>query len=181
MKYLVFDTETTDLLANGLMPMEKQPHIIEFYGALISEDGTILQELDTLINPGIKISELVTKITTITNDMVRDAPRFGNIVQKIIAMMQQADVIVAHNLAFDWAVVAIELKRLGFDIANAAKPNARKLCTVEATEYMKGFRLSLTALHTELFGEGFADAHRAKSDATALIKCLVEMIKRGII
>ena len=55
----------------------------------------------------------------------------------------------------------------------------RLCCTVENTEWLHGHRLSLSALHEELFGEPFSGAHRARTDVAALTRCYLELVKRG--
>jgi DNA polymerase-3 subunit alpha len=39
--------------------------------------------------------------------------------------------------------------------------------------------MKLADLHEFLFGEGFEDAHRAKSDVMATVRCFIELCKRG--
>jgi len=50
---------------------------------------------------------------------------------------------------------------------------------VQETEWIKGHRLSLSALHEELFGEPFSGAHRARVDVDALTRCFNELRQRG--
>jgi hypothetical protein len=57
----------------------------------------------------------------------------------------------------------------------------RPICTVESTVHIKGARLSMTKLHKYLFDADFPDAHRAKPDTQALIRCAVELYRRGLI
>ncbi len=57
----------------------------------------------------------------------------------------------------------------------------RLICTVESTEHIKGFRLTLTKLHEHLFGEAFPSAHRAENDVRPLTRCFIELYNRGII
>jgi hypothetical protein len=71
-------------------------------------------------------------------------------------------------------MVEIEMQRHGCDIIWP-----EKICTVEMTEHMDGFRLSLTALHEKLFGEAFKGSHRASADVHAMKRCYSELIKRG--
>jgi hypothetical protein len=57
----------------------------------------------------------------------------------------------------------------------------RRICTVEQTQHIKGFRLNLSGLHEFLFGEKFSGAHRAKVDVAALVRCSSEMFKREML
>ena len=55
----------------------------------------------------------------------------------------------------------------------------RHICTVEASYHYNNKRMKLQDLHEFLFGEGFTDAHRAKSDVMATVRCFIELVKRG--
>lgn len=177
LKSLIFDTETTGLIFNRTIKDDKLPHIIEFYGCLVDLDtGIMLDEYETLINPGIAISPEITGITGIDDAMVKEAPKFASVANWIQALVESADEMIAHNLAYDEEVMRVEYDRLKRPIKFPMM-----LCTVEQTVHLKGYRLSLTALHELLFGEGFPSAHEAKADVLALVKCCVELKKRGVI
>jgi DNA polymerase III subunit epsilon len=172
---LLCDTETSDLIANRSKKLERQPHMIEFYGCLHNlASNEPLGEFETLIKPPIKISATTTKITKITPEMLEDAPPFADVADRIADMISAAPLVIAHNASFDQEMIDIEFERLGRKITWP-----KLLCTVEATVHLKGFRLSLTALHEMLFGKTFPEAHRAKQDVEALTRCCVELHKRG--
>lgn len=193
MKYFIFDTETTGLLGNRALPLEKQPQVIEFYGMVIdeSDDGNnweLVDELDTFfanttgkrldVPFTAKSPKSIATITGITDEMLKDEgakrPTRDDI-QRIQDMLDKSDAIVAHNLSFDIGMMDVEAKRLGkmFDYPK------RRICTVLETMQLRGHRLNLSALHELLFGEKFAGAHRAKVDVGALGRCVRELIKRG--
>tara|TARA_Y100000310_G_C20463774_1_gene706618 strand:+ start:355 stop:888 length:534 start_codon:yes stop_codon:yes gene_type:complete len=174
-KTLIFDTETTALVPNSLIDEKHQPHVTEFYGHVINEKGKQLHELTFLCNPGVKIPDKVVRITGITDELLKDEPSFAAFDDMVVALIDQADEVVAHNLSYDMFVIDTELKRLG----KAARWPLKRLCTVEETEWFKGFRLNLGTLHEHLFGEPFKGAHRAKGDVDALTKCFLELRERG--
>lgn len=174
---LILDTETSGLVANRSKKIEKQPHIIEFYACLCDlADGSISDEYDVLIKPPVKITEEITRITKIDNDMVSGVEPFAYHADRIATMIEQAPLVIAHNASFDMEIIDIEFERLGRKLQWP-----KLLCTVEATLYAKGYRLSLAALHDILFGKGFPEAHRAKHDVMALLRCCVELHKREAI
>lgn len=180
MKHLIFDTETTQLISNSLQPIHKQPRIIEFFG-IVLDDVNNWNEVGTLgsfIDPGIPITEEITKITNIVQSDLRGAPSFKDFQPRLNMMMEASDVVVAHNLTYDRDVVDFEYKRLG---SFWAPWPGIGYCTVESTEHLKGYRLNLNALHTELFGEGFTGAHRAETDVRALAKCYIELHRRDVL
>ena len=177
MRHLIFDTETTDLVENTLIPVHKQPRIIELFGVMLDDQKgwEPMEEFEQLINPGIAIAPKVTEITGIDDSMVVNAPSFRDVYPQVIEFFAGADVVVAHNLSYDLQVVNFEFRR----IEQSMKWPRKRVCTVEGTEHMKGYRLNLNALHTELFGVGFEKAHRARNDVMATARCYVELVKRG--
>lgn len=177
---IVFDTETTGLFSPWAAPIAKQPHVTELF-ALKLDDNT-LEEVGSwgsLFKPPVKISEEVIGITGITNEMVSGAPTFRDRIDDLWNFFQGESLIIAHNASYDRDVLYVEFRRA--DRTWHFPAPAQLLCTVEATEPMKGFRLSLTALHEELFSEKFPEAHRAENDVRALARCVVELKKRQII
>lgn len=173
---LVFDTETTGLWANTLRTLDKQPKVIEFFGLKLDEEtGETLSEYEALINVNEKLDPKITKITSITDDMLKDAKTFEQLAKDIKEVIEGAEVVVAHNLMFDIQMMNFEFARLGQEI----KWPEKKICTVERTEHIHGFRLNLSSLHEYLFGEKFDGAHRAAVDVRALAKCYLELRKRG--
>lgn len=189
MKALLFDTETTGLVENRSLRLDKQPEIIEFYGCLADiKTGKVIEEYETLVRPKIQIREetvrgpkgrrqrSITEITGIDNEMVVDAPRFADVADRIFGMVEKAPMVIAHNLSFDFDMLEIEADRLGRQLNWPPK-----LCTVEQTIHLKGFRMSLGDLYEYLFEEKFSGAHRARADVEALFRCCREMVKRKMI
>ncbi len=176
---LVWDTETTGLIDNRTVPLERQPSIIEFYGCVADlATGKVTKELDLLIcPPKFPLPAIITKVTGLTDAALADKPAFGDVSESIFNMIEEAaPVVIAHNLSFDKGMVDIEAERLGLTITWP-----RLICTIEQTTHLKGFRLNLSALHEFLFNEPFKGAHRAKADVAALTRCACELYKRGLI
>ena len=172
---LVLDTETSGLLDNRSMPLDKLPEIIEFTGIVVDlETGEITKEIDTLIKPSRPISEEITKITGLTDDDLVGQGSFSAKKDGIRGLIESSPLVIAHNLSFDKEIIDIEYARLGETVRWP-----KLLCTVEATVYLKGYRMNLTGLHEHLFGTGFPSAHRARKDVEALIRCCCELFKRG--
>ncbi|MCX7124098.1 MAG: 3'-5' exonuclease [Gammaproteobacteria bacterium] len=184
-KFLLLDCETTGLVRNRTLKLERQPEIIEFYACLANlKTGKVTKEFNSFLKPAKELSDTpapgdrktITEITGITNAMLKDAPTFKEKSAEIIKLIESAPCVIAHNASFDREMCDIEAERIGRKIKWP-----RVLCTVEQTISMKGYRLSLSALHQELFGEPFTGAHRAKIDVEALARCCKELLKRGIL
>lgn len=176
MKRLFFDTETTGLVKNSATPLDQQPQIIEFYGMIQSEVGKTIECYHSLFRVGRMLPPKITEITSITDEMLEGQPTFKQEAENLARFIEQADLVVAHNLSFDTAMVNFEMKRAwpgnGFTWPDG-------MCTVEASEHLKGHRLSLALLHEHLFGEKFTGAHRADVDVKALARCYWKLVEMG--
>src|SRR5699024_4000636 len=73
-EYVIFDVETTGLSA-------VYDSIIEL-AATKMKDGEVVDSFDEFINPGQELSEFTINLTSITNDMVKNAPDEKTIIQK---------------------------------------------------------------------------------------------------
>ena len=195
---IIFDTETTGLIESYAIPLKRQPRIIELF-ALKLNDSLLrdlarepqvahsperlagwLEELEQGTWHSLfkaRINEEIQGITGITPEMVADAPSFAERWESLADFFCGESYLGGHNLPYDRDILAIELRRLA---AEFRFPWPRHhVCTVEHTEDRQGFRLGLAQLHEELFGEGFAEAHRAENDVRATARVLVELIRRG--
>jgi DNA polymerase-3 subunit alpha len=189
--FVIFDTETTDLLSSKVVPAERQPRVIEFAGiqAQVQPDGshTIVKELQFMCYPGFKINEEVTtKITGITHDMLKGQPLFSHYAQDVYQFFRgpedefgKASIagVVGHNVTFDISMLNYEFARI--NLPNWLDKGVRQICTVENTEHVKGYRLNLASLYEYLFKESFAGAHRAMIDTKATLRIFCELMKRG--
>lgn len=174
MKLLVWDTETTGLTLHPSADLTVQPRIIEFACALVDgEVGGIIEDYSTLINPGVPITEEITRITGITDAMVKDAPTFAAAMQFIAPFFTRAreGASLAHNLEFDEAMLRNEMRRAaitGFDW-----PQAR-LCTVQLYTEEWGRNPKLTELYERKMGRPLAQTHRALDDVRALAEIVIK-------
>jgi DNA polymerase III subunit alpha, Gram-positive type len=91
--YVVFDLETT-----GLNPWKEG--LLEI-GAVKIQNGVVLDEFSSLINPGREIPPEIQKLTGITPEMVKDQPSPREVLQSFLDFLGEAPVLVAHNAQFD--------------------------------------------------------------------------------
>jgi DNA polymerase-3 subunit epsilon len=121
-EYAIVDIETTGGNASG-------SRITEI--AIIIHNGTtVTDRWETLVNPQKDIPLPIFALTGINNDMVRDAPIFDDISEKVLEMLTDR-IFVAHSVNFDYSFVRHQLEEAGF------KWTAKKLCTVRATRKIK--------------------------------------------
>jgi len=176
MSVIFMDTETTALLAVEAADLEQQPHMVEI--ACIKTDIHLdnIEVLSQLIKPPIRIPGEVINIHHITNEDVAYQKPFAGYYRQIANFFIGTTHLIGHNLQFDKRILENELKRINKVTSFPWPPN--NICTVEEVQKLKGYRLSLSALHAELFGQGFEEAHRAETDTMALIRVYREMIAR---
>ena len=99
--------------------------------AIIIHNGIdIIDRFETLVNPQKEIPLPIFALTGINNEMVRNAPIFDDISEKVLEMLTDR-IFVAHNVNFDYTFVRHELEKAGF------KWTARKLCTVRAARKIR--------------------------------------------
>ncbi|WP_409415741.1 exonuclease domain-containing protein [Flavobacterium sp. PS2] len=154
-QYAIVDIETTGGNASGSCITEI---------AIIIHDGKkVLDRYETLVNPQKEIPLPIFALTGINNDMVRDAPLFDDIADKVLELLTDR-IFVAHNVNFDYSFVRHELEKAGF------KWTARKLCTVRAARKIRpGLgSYSLGKLCSSL-DIPIENRHRAGGDADATV------------
>lgn len=79
---------------------------------LIVENGELLSQWSSLINPGMPIPERIQELIGITDAMVADAPSFADLADTLHAQLDGA-VFVAHNARFDYNFLRAAFERLG--------------------------------------------------------------------
>ena len=107
MKFHVIDIEAT----GGNHSRTRMMEIAVF----TVENGEIVDEFSTLVNPGKNPDAYVQKMTGITPKMLRKAPKFEQVAARLLRMFQ-GGVIVAHNAPFDYGLLRKEFGRLGYDL-----------------------------------------------------------------
>ncbi len=150
-RFACLDTETT-----GLSP-ETGGKICEI-AVSVSQGGRVVDEFSTLLNPGISISPEVTAIHGITNDMVKDAPSFADILPRLLGLLDNS-VIVAHNADFDISFIRAEFAACGMHFPSYPVVDTLKLAR-KSGKFARN-RLGLIAEELGISCQGW---HRAMAD-----------------
>ena len=177
---VVFDTETTGLEQAEIVSLDKHPKIIEF--AAIKIDDYTLEEVDRLemlINPQMLLPAKITQLTGITDADLADKEPFAFHFKQIAKFFMGEKYIFAHNAAFDVYMLKTEFKRLG--VWPSFPAPMTPVCTVRQTMRMRGYRLSLSILYQQLFGDNMPKGHRAMVDVEALTRIVRELLNKEII
>lgn len=173
---LFFDTETTGMFDFKASPTAShQPHIVQI-GALLTDDlGNDKASIDLIIKPdGWTISPEVAAIHGITTEI---AEACG--VPLIVALSaftnlaRCADMLIAHNLAFDSKILTaafVRLQRESFHQTlkqHCTMEQATPICRIPAKWGSKFKWPKLIEAHQHLLGVGFEGAHSAMVDVLA--------------
>ncbi|MBZ0334995.1 exonuclease domain-containing protein [Marinobacter sp. AL4B] len=126
--------------------------------------GEVVDEWQTLLNPGMRISPFIEQLTGISNAMVADAPSFETIADTLEEKLRDT-VFVAHNARFDYGFIKSEYRRLGRLFS------ARVLCTVKLSRrlYPEFRRHNMDTL-IERHGLAQVQRHRAMGDVSAMLE-----------
>ena len=164
--YTIVDLEATGGKFN-------EESIIEI--AIYKFDGvSITDQFISLVNPEKEIHPYVEKLTGISSNMLKTAPKFHEIAKRVIEITSDS-VLVAHNAQFDYRILQLEFKRLGFAFS------MKSICTVilsqellpEQESYKLG-RLSRS------LGIPIKDRHRASGDALATVELFKILLEKDV-
>jgi DNA polymerase-3 subunit epsilon len=157
--YVVVDVETTGRPS----PFNR----ITELGAVKIQNGVIVDTYQTLINPERSIPLFIQQLTGISNEMVKDAPRFEEVAEEFNKFTQGA-IFVAHNVSFDYNFIKAEFETLNQEFRRAY------FCTkVGMRKHYPGlpsYGLKNLSAH---FDVPLKNHHRALSDAEAAAHLLL--------
>jgi DNA polymerase III epsilon subunit family exonuclease len=162
--FAVVDVETTGMRAG--------------YGDRITEIAVAVVHgerreivFESLVNPERPIPRGICAITNITNEMVRYAPRFSELAERLLAALA-GRVFVAHNARFDWNFVTAELRR-----SRDLTLDGTRFCTVRlARRLVKGVRSCGLDNLCRFFGFHNEARHRAAGDALVTAELLCRLL-----
>ena len=162
-RLISFDTETTGL------DFKSGDRVVEIGAVEIlgrSKTGELFQ---TYLNPeGKQMSEGALEITNISNEQLKNAPKFKDVIEEFIKFINGAELVI-HNAEFDIGFINNELKLINHEIKDI-----RDICTVfdtliHARKAFPGQRNNLNALSMRLGISGYDRTyHGALLDAQIL-------------
>ena len=163
-EYCVFDIETT-----GLSPQSCK---ITEIGAVIVKKGEVIDKFDTFTDPEVHIPENITKLTSITDEMVAGAPKNADAVREFLKFAGNR-ILVAHNASFDTSFI----RKVAQD--NQIEFTVPYMDTVALSRYanpeLKNHKLDTIA---EYFNLGDFHHHRACDDAEMLGMILIKLFDK---
>jgi DNA polymerase III epsilon subunit-like protein len=188
--FLVFDTETTGLPADYNAPMgrlDNWPRVIQLSFIHFDEFGNDIMSYNALVKPDgweMPVGKFWIDNGFSQAKSMREGLPIDIVIDEFIERINNSDVLVAHNIKFDYNIIGAEMIRLG----KKANKRLPQVCTMlQSVDFCKipgkmGFKWpKLPELHSKLFGRGFSGAHDAMCDTMATKSCFIELCKREII
>lgn len=160
------DTETNGLLRPIGTDLVKQPDLTEYCLMVFDDELLPYMESSSLIHSPVPQTELIVRITGITDDMLKGAPKFKDKLPQIQMMLDECHTLVMQNFCFDESILNYQAKR----IKKKIKWPETKFCTVQESMHIYGRRLKLGELYQLATGKEEYGAHRAKSDVLAMVE-----------
>ena len=160
---VIFDLETTGL------DMVKD-RVIQLSYIKVYPDGRE-ERGNELINPEKHIDDIITQLTGITNEDVKDKPTFKQIAKKMEDVFSGSDIAGFNSNFFDVPLLAEEFLRAGIDF-DFSKCLLIDACTI----FKKMERRNLASAYRFYCGrkmEEDFEAHRADQDTEATYRVLM--------
>jgi len=162
-RFSIIDFETTGRSAsNG-------DRIIEV-GAVIVERNKIVDQYQSLVNPGKTIPFFIETLTGITNQMVVKAPSASSVIPELFQFIKHTTP-VAHNASFDSMFLHSELERAGILL------NFEFVCTLLLSKRLypslENKKLVTLAKHHGIKFQG--KGHRALADAKVTAELFIQI------
>ncbi len=157
--FVVFDFEATGLNIAEIEPIE--------IGAAKIVNGKVTETFSSLLNPGMKIPDLVVEKTHITDKMVADKPAFKDVLPDFFKFTRGA-VLVGHNLlGYDFPLLSKYAEAEGYIFDNDTEDTlilARKYIPEVKRWGLEDLSKAFSIVHD--------DAHRAMADVLATAELL---------
>ncbi len=161
-QFVVFDLETTGLevSSNGITEI----------GAVKIVNGKVSEQFTTLVKPDYRISEENFKITGISEEMVKNAPKISTVLPDFMKFID-GSILVAQNADFDMKFIKYFAGADDYAVKN--KVMDTMLIARECLPKLRHHDLKTLA---DYFGITFHH-HRALSDAYCTAEVFIELMK----
>ena len=174
--FLIFDLETTGLLKTNDSPenYESYPQIVQISWSLLKMGYQNAEIKSFYLCPSCKISPSAQQVhgsqpNEVFDEFLKDA--------------SNAEVLISHNIKFDFPVLEAELYRWGYD-----RPLARKnlWCTMEAGKKYWGYKkypklIELAefcnAISKDSIQINYSNLHNAQTDVDLALQCFVFLMR----
>lgn len=170
-EFVALDVETT-----GLKPSRQR--VIEV--ALVRfRNGQVERSFETLLNPERAIPEFITRLTTIRNEDVAEAPKFADVAEEMLEFLGDS-LIIGHNVSFDINFMNAELER----VDREPLVNERLDTMGMAVRFLRSLRKPSLDRVADAVGLSPRKIHRAGGDARltgeVAFRLVQEAMRQGV-
>lgn len=189
--FLIFDTETTGLPRDKKAPLtdfDNWPRAVQIAWQLHDKDGKLMEVANHIIKPdGFTIPFNASRVHGISTEFaLANGLPLNDVLEKFNKALSESQLIVGHNIDFDYSIMGAEFLRSQMDTPMLKMPQL-DTCTEKTAQFCQlpggrggKFKLpNLEELHQHLFKEGFGDAHNAAADVVATARCFLELLRIG--
>lgn len=162
-EFVVFDLETTGL--------DYKTNKVTEIGAVKIKNGRIVETFSTFVNPKQPISMEITKLTGITNDMVKDAPLLEDVIPDFYKFTKNA-VLVGQNVQFDFGFIDYYSRQIDYLFTNEMEDTMN---IAKKHIFLRNYKLKTIS---EALNVPLINAHRAINDAMATAKVFIKLIEK---
>ena len=191
MNKIIFDTETTGMPTNWQADHDDisvWPRIVEIAWIVINENDEELHAERYIIKPDNFVVPIeASNVHGITTDIAySEGTELKIVLNRLKKDLDNANLLIAHNIDFDYPILNCEFKRLNLQTNLNQLP---RFCTMKTDSICLFCNLGSTGkkwpklreLYFALFNTNFENAHSAINDARATSECYVELKRREII
>lgn len=161
---VTFDLETTGVDINN-------DRIVQFGAVKTMPDGSTEEKL-VLINPGIPIPAATTDVHGITDEDVKDSPKFNQIAKSFLQWLSGCDLCGYNIDNFDVPLLIKEFERAGIQYP---AENINFIDVIKIERQVNSHKLENT--YQRYTGEKLANAHNALADAKATWSILQKQLE----
>ena len=165
-RYIVFDVETPNAANNRMSAI----------GLTVVENGLIVEEYSTLVNPETYFNAFNIRLTGITPEMAAQGPDFGTLWTSGLGELMGSGLLVAHNAPFDMSVLAKCLRAYSVDWRDTVP----YVCTYQMGRRcypeLPNHRLNTLCEYRHIA----LDHHQAGSDSRACAALLLDYQESGL-
>lgn len=142
----------------------------------LGEDGAALERHSRLINPGMSIPTEAFLVHGITDEMVKDQPRFKQIAWSLLEWLTGAAIVTFNGLRFDIPLLAEEFARCGI----VWPESQTKVIDVRSLWTIYEPRTLAAAMSTYLANEAASDQHVEFHDAGFDAECALRVLQAQV-
>lgn len=190
MTTLIFDTETSGLPASyraSFSDINAWPRIVEIAWIIIDSELKPVSSSQFIVRPDdFEISVGASSVHGITTEKAKtEGSPLRYVLSCLAEDLSEVDLLVAHNMDFDFPVINCEYIR---SRVASSLDSKRRYCTMKSTTDLCNIPGNygpkwpkLEELYKFLFSSTFSEAHRAMHDVKATTECYLELKRRGMV